>query len=71
MWKFTLESTHFIFNRCPIYTHDGASSKFRTNSQETDYSAGVSIFNKDPPSCFHEVRVRIEELTTGVSINCV
>jgi hypothetical protein len=23
----TLESTHFIFNKCPIYTHDGASAK--------------------------------------------
>ncbi len=34
---FTLESTHFTFNKCPIYTHDGASAKFRTNSQETDY----------------------------------
>ncbi len=38
MCTFTLESTHFIFNMCPIYTHDGASAKFRTNSQETDYS---------------------------------
>ncbi len=35
---FTLESTHFIFNKCPIYTYDGASAKFSTNSQETDYS---------------------------------
>ncbi len=35
---FTLESTHFIFNKCPIYTHDGASAKFSTNLQETDYS---------------------------------
>jgi len=35
---FNLESTHFIFNKCPIYTHDGASAKFSTNSQETDYS---------------------------------
>jgi hypothetical protein len=43
MWTFTLESTHFIFIKCPIYTHDGASSKFSTNSQETDYSAGVCI----------------------------
>ncbi len=35
----TLESTHFIFNKCPIYTHDdGASAKFSTISQETDYS---------------------------------
>jgi hypothetical protein len=35
---FTLESTHFIFKKCPIYTHDGASAKFCTNSHETDYS---------------------------------
>jgi hypothetical protein len=39
MCTFTLESTHFIFNKCPIYTHDGASGKFITNSHETDYSA--------------------------------
>ncbi len=36
---FTLESTDFIFNKCPIYTHDGASAKFSTNSQETDYNS--------------------------------
>ncbi len=35
---FTLECTHFVFNKSPIYTHDGASAKFSTNSQETDYS---------------------------------
>jgi hypothetical protein len=38
---FTLESTHFIFNYCPIYPHDGASAKFSTNSQETDYSVDL------------------------------
>ncbi len=38
MCIFTLESTHFIFNECPIYTHDGARAKFSTNSHETDYS---------------------------------
>jgi hypothetical protein len=38
MCAFTLESTHFIFNKCPFYTHDGASVKFSTNSHETDYS---------------------------------
>jgi hypothetical protein len=43
MCTFTLESTHFIFNKCPIYTHDGASSKFSTNSHETDYSVGQFI----------------------------
>jgi hypothetical protein len=40
MCIFNLESTHFIFNKCPIYTHDGASDKFRNNSQETDYREG-------------------------------
>ncbi len=39
MCTFTLESTHFIFNKCPIYTHEGASAKFSANLQETDYSA--------------------------------
>ncbi len=24
---FTLESTHFVFNMCPIYTHDDAGAK--------------------------------------------
>ncbi len=32
------ECAHFSFNKCPIYTHDGASAKFSTNSQETDSS---------------------------------
>ncbi len=46
MCKFTLESTHIIVTMRPIYTHDGASAKFSTNSHETDYSAvnaGVDI----------------------------
>jgi hypothetical protein len=38
MCTVTLESTHFIFNKCPIYTHVGASAKFSSNSYETDYS---------------------------------
>ncbi len=41
MCIFTLESTDFIFNQCPIYTHDGASAKFSTNSHETVYSVDV------------------------------
>ncbi len=52
MCRFTLDSTHFIFNKCPIYTHDSASVKFRTNKQKTDYSAydyatGKSYLNTD------------------------
>ncbi len=38
MCTFTLESTHFIFNKCPICTHDGASVQFSTDSHETDFS---------------------------------
>ncbi len=40
---------HFIFNLCPIYPHDGASAKFSTNSQETDYRVAYAscIFVKD------------------------
>jgi hypothetical protein len=36
-----LKSTHFIFKKCPIYTHNGANAKFSTNSHETDYSVGT------------------------------
>ena len=34
---------HFIFNKCPIYTHDGESAKFSSNSHETDYSVSFQI----------------------------
>jgi hypothetical protein len=39
MRRFKGECAHFSFKKCPIYTHDGASAKFSTNSHETDYSA--------------------------------
>ena len=41
MRRFNGECEHFRFNKCPIYTHDGASAKFRTNSHETDNSVGI------------------------------
>ncbi len=50
MCTFTLESTHFIFHKGPIYTHDGASAKFTTNSHETDYSVGTEG-RPDETSC--------------------
>jgi hypothetical protein len=40
MCTFTLDSTHFIFNKCPVDTHDGANAKFSTNSHETDNECG-------------------------------
>jgi hypothetical protein len=39
MRRFKGECEHFSFNKCPIYTHDGASAKFSPNSQEMDNSA--------------------------------
>ncbi len=38
MRGFKGECAHFSFKKCPIYTHDDASAKFGTNSQETDNS---------------------------------
>ncbi len=37
MHKFKGECAHFIFNKGPIETHDGASAKYSTNAHETDY----------------------------------
>jgi hypothetical protein len=49
MRRFKGECAHFSLNKCPIYTHDGASAKFSTNSYETDYSAEKSmrLLNKE------------------------
>ncbi len=41
MRRFNCECEHFRFNKCPIYTHDGASAKFSTNSQEMDNTVGA------------------------------
>ncbi len=41
MPRFKGECTHFSFNKCPIYTHDGASAKLSTISYEKDNSGGV------------------------------
>jgi hypothetical protein len=35
---FNGEYAHFSYNKCTIYTHDGASAKFSTNVHETDNS---------------------------------
>ncbi len=38
MRKFKDECENFSFSKCPIYTDDGASAKFSTNSQEINNS---------------------------------
>jgi hypothetical protein len=43
MRRFKGECAHFTFNKCIIYTHDGASAKFSTNSHETDNSVVIEI----------------------------
>ncbi len=40
------ESAKFIFNKCPIYTRDGASAKFSTSSHEMDNSVRYSILSQ-------------------------
>ncbi len=45
MRRFKSECGHFSFNKCPIYTHDGESAKFSTNSQEMDNSVVVWGFS--------------------------
>ncbi len=37
MCPFTLKFMHFIFNKCPIYTHDCASVLLSTGCDETDF----------------------------------
>jgi hypothetical protein len=50
MRRFKGEFAHFSFNKCLIYTHDGASAKFSTNSQEADNSV---VFNSRDFSSVH------------------
>ncbi len=43
MRRFESECAHFSFKKCLIYTHDGVSAKFITNSQETDNSVPLFV----------------------------
>jgi hypothetical protein len=43
MRRFKGEYAHFSFSKCHIYTHDGASANFSTNSHETDNSVPLQI----------------------------
>ncbi len=39
MFTFTLECMHFICNKCPIYTHDGANANLTLiETKRPDYS---------------------------------
>ncbi len=43
MRRFKGKCAHFSFNKGPIYTQDGASAKFSTNSLETDNTLRVTV----------------------------
>ncbi len=79
MWTFTLEYMHFIFNKCPIYTHDNASAKFSTNSHGTDYSANANCLHLKQFTCKRALRqvficlgpLDLLGFCLGCSSNCV
>ncbi len=52
MRGFKGECAHFSFNKHPIYTHEGASAKFSTNSQETDNS----VCSQHSGTCIFKIR---------------
>ncbi len=54
MRRFKGEFAHFSFNKCLIYSHDGASAKLSTNSHETDNSVErqVKVLIKNLASFF-------------------
>ncbi len=63
MRRFKGECAHFMYlhyNKCPIYTYDGASVQFTTKSHETDNSVGVNLNDV----VFGIIRFCFPELTT-------
>ncbi len=45
--RFKGECDQFSFKKkCPIYTHNGASAKFSTNSREPNYSVHISSISR-------------------------
>jgi hypothetical protein len=64
MRRFKDECELFRFNKCPTYTHDGASAKYSTNSHETDNSV-VSLMDLwAQPRLPHEISTRTSKLST-------
>jgi hypothetical protein len=60
------ECEHFSFNKCPIYTHDGASAKFSTNySREKDNSAVPHCTAGAQGTCQAERLLFLASLSTG------
>ncbi len=60
MRRFKGECEHFRFNKCPIYTHDGASAKLSTNSQEKDNSEHIQYKKTDLRLCKFIVTINMK-----------
>jgi hypothetical protein len=56
-----VHSAHFSFNKGLIYTHDGASAKFSTNSHETENSVLYTPCNNHIYSIYTLYSCRIIE----------
>ncbi len=80
MRSFKGECSHFSFNKFPIYTYNGASAKFSTNSHETDMRR-LTFFcrliwlppspsSPLPPTTYREERLR-ERVGWWLSCLCV
>jgi hypothetical protein len=62
---------NFIFNKGPIYTHDGASTKFSIKSHEADYSAMNSFLKGSVVHLVFRKRASTEEVDTSLSLRTV
>ncbi len=62
----------FSFNKCPIYSHDGASAKFSTNSQATRITAHwfvICVHRKDKIPIFRNKYSQKRNIRASVPIS--
>ncbi len=81
MRRFKGECAQFSFNQCPIYTHDGASAKFSTNSQEMDNSvvsshsrgflSRLKIFKSMGPSLWTSLEHKTPSYDTKMNLKVI
>ncbi len=70
MRRFKSECSYFSFTKCHIYTNDGASANFSTNSHETDNSVADLYFSFCRPLGIYNIDVRHQgiKLTKNTNI---
>ncbi len=73
------ECSHFSCSKCPIYTHDGASANFSTNSHETDnnkewtslttvWASTIQDWTSISPVSLHDPRVDLYKSSVSLMI---